>query len=135
MKNRTLYNYVDEDKMNIDIRIELDKSKSVKDIFIIQHKKNGTIEVFNDSKKAIKFMIGKNNIFLSKFTKMAFLGFILDFNKDTNKYKTYGTHRIWKYNKTIELGNKRDIEMFEPIKNDKKIQQYLREMKLERILK
>jgi len=64
-----------------------------------------------------------------------YLGFLKDFCKDTNKYRTFDKKRVWKLNRTIELGNKSEVENINRIKKDPKVVIFLRERKLERIVK
>jgi len=63
------------------------------------------------------------------------IDFLFKIVKPTNKYTSYETkYRVYKYHKTLLLGNKTDkIHFSEICKNDKVIM-YLREKKLNRIL-
>lgn len=127
--------YLDIDKLNADINKFSTEAALVKDIFIITIKEK-VFYVTNESLNVFRYITKDSDVSKwSNFKKIELVGFLESFIYPTNKYKTYNRMRIWKYSKTLELGNKTDLLEFNRICKNKLVQVYLREVKLKRILK
>lgn len=105
----------------------------IKDMFIVTNKSNVVLEVFDDADKLLKYLIQKKN-FESDYNLTDYYTFLYDFIKDTNKFRTYDKKVVYKYEKTKELGTKKQLEKLENISKDSKVQQFLRVKKLNRII-
>lgn len=88
-------------KAKTDLDMFFEMSKSLKDIFIIKHKKNRTITIFDNSIDVLKHL----NIYkyvdnietMNKYIFSEVYFFMQDFIKTTNKYRTYKDFTVYKY--------------------------------------
>lgn len=125
--------YYDDNKINADMDKYIQMAYDIKDLFIIT-KGSNIMMVTNNAKDVLKeFFKGvshKSNVSY----RLSYLEFLQAFTRDTNKFKTYKGKKVWKYKKTLELGNKSELAAFAEVKKQPEVQKYLREKKFERIL-
>jgi len=112
----------------------IEKALLVKDIFIIT-KIGKVVQVYDDAFEVLKFLFPKPFEEMKDYKICEFYWFLDTFIKDKNKYKTIGRFTIYKYNNTIKLGKKPDLETINNLSKDKMVINFLRERKLERICK
>lgn len=127
--------YIDVDKINKDIIEFTQKSKHVCDIFIII--KMGSIhKIYDNVDDLFSFLLKNKNIISSKniVGKLMWLDFVKNFSLDTNKYKTYIKLTTYKFNRTLNIGNKSDKEYMDILKKDPLLIRFLRKYKLNRII-
>lgn len=135
-------NYLNLDEIRNDIaKYEKEAIEKNCDIYIVTKgglysKKFEILNVFCDVENLIKYLDRKNyKTNKNQYYLFDYLGFLKDFCKDTNKYRTFDKKKVWKLNKTLELGNKTEVLEIMELKKKPEIQVYLRKKKFERILK
>jgi hypothetical protein len=110
------------------------------EIYIIVDKKDDKVSYVTDNvSDVLLFMNTEKTISNLQTVKEYKIYNILDFLfkivKPTNKYTSFETkYRVYKYHKTILLGNKTDKIHFSEICKNDKVKMYFRDKKLTRIL-
>lgn len=114
------------------------EAREIKDIFIVA--KGGTsfnnevLEVFDNVDSLLKYINTKDISKAKEYYLLEYLGWIKGFVGEKNKFLTFKTKRVWKYNRTLKLGRANDISAIEQMKKDEKVKYFLREKKLNRIV-
>jgi len=128
--------YVDVDKLNNDILEYTKKAMFISDIFFIINRSGNILKVTDNVDDIFLFLNNNKKILESKsiVSKYLWVEFLETFLKETNKYKTYRKFTCFKYFNTLKYGNKTDKIHMEKIKIDPMFRNFLRTMKLDRIL-
>jgi len=128
--------YVDVDKLNNDILEYTKKAMLISDIFLIINRSGNILKVTDDVDDIFLFLNNNKKILESKniVIKCLWVEFLETFLKETNKYKTYKKFTCFKYFNTLKYGNKTDKIHMEEIKKEPMFRNFLRTMKLKRIL-
>jgi hypothetical protein len=128
--------YVDVDKLNNDILEYTKKAMFISDIFFIINRSGNILKVTDNVDDIFSFLNNNKKILESKsiVSKYLWVEFLETFLKETNKYKTYRKFTCFKYFNTLKYGNKTDKIHMEKIKIDPMFRNFLRTMKLNRIL-
>jgi len=137
--NKSFGKYINFDEMRKDIaNYEKEAIKKNNDIYIISKsgfKNLEVINIFDNVKELLKYLDRRNYKTCTSVNWLwDYVGFLKDFCKDTNKYRTFDKKRVWKLQRTIELGNRVEIQEIKELKNNPIVRVFLREKKLERIL-
>lgn len=130
--------FVNKDEIRTQIaQLKIDAKAKNHDIYIVTKRSDNTvINVFDDVDLLLKFLDRRNYKTCNSINWLFdYIGFLSDFCNDTNKYRTFDKKRVWKLNKTLELGNKPDVIEITRLKKEPKVQIFLREKKFKRILK